>query len=119
MLDHAPDFGEIWCRWVMPLAGRELSGLNGLTNKIVQVDWTGVMRISRNELTSRIPIEPFRWAVNQVLVRGSIERKAINEAFPQRLSSGVLLVLEQVAIFEASGRPAALRLRNDWRERAK
>ena len=103
----------------MPLAGRRIAGLNGLSNDIVDVDWAGVTRTSRNELTSRIPIEPFRWTVGEVFAHGSIERKAINDAFPHRYSSGVQLVLEQVPIFQASGRPAALRLRDDWRERAK
>ena len=119
MPERLPDFGEIWCRWVMPLAGRKIAGFNGLTNEIVHVDWTGVRRISSNELTSHLPMEPFRWTVEQVFARGSVERKTINEAFPHRYLSGILLVLEQVPIFEAFGRPAALRLRDDWRARAK
>jgi hypothetical protein len=119
MAERRPDFGEIWCRWVMPLGGREIVGLNGLANTVVSVDWSGLTRTSRNELTSHIPIEPFRWTVDQVFTRGSVERKAIHQAFPHRYSSGVQLVLEQVPIFEAVGRPASLRLREDWSERAK
>jgi restriction system protein len=114
-----PDFDEIWSRWVMPLAGQTVSGLNGLTNQIVAVDWTGVVRVSRNELRSRIPIEPFQWVVARVLGHGSVERRAIHKQFPHRFSSGIQLILEQVPIFEAIGRPAEIRLRDGWREQLK
>ena len=110
-------FALIWSRWVMPLRGKTISGLNGLTNRVVEVSWDGVVRVSRNELVGRIPLEPFDWAVRSILQRGAVTRKAINAKFPHRYSSAVQLVLEQVPIFEAVGRPAVIRLRADWKER--
>jgi hypothetical protein len=98
---------------VRPLTGRDIHGLNGLTNHIERVDDRGVVRVSRNGLSSRIPIEPFRWTVDRVLGGATVERKQINEQFPHRYSSGVLLVLEQIGLFEVSGRPAAIRLRDE------
>lgn len=115
MTDQPPEFDVIWSRWVVPLRGHTITGLNGLSNQVVSVDRTGVVRISRNELPSRIPIVPFRWAVEVILSRGSVTRKAINEAFPHRYSSGVQLIFEQIPLFEASGRPATIRLRDDWK----
>jgi hypothetical protein len=105
------DFDAIWSVWVVPLAGQRISGFNGLTNDIVKVDDKGVVRVSRNGLASRIPLEPFRWTIDKVLGGKTVERKEINEEFPHRYSSGILLVLEQVKPFEAFGRPAAIRLR--------
>jgi restriction system protein len=103
-------FDSVWREWVMPLAGTTVRGFNGLENEILEVTWNGVVRVSRNDLTSLIPIAPFRWAVDQVLSGRSVERKEIQARFPHRYSSGVLLILEQVPVFEVSGRPATIRL---------
>jgi hypothetical protein len=109
------DFETIWTRWVVPLQGRKITGMNGLVNEILRVDRGGIERVSRNDLVSRIPIEPFRWAVGRLLRGQAVSRIEINEAFPHRYSSGVFLVLEQVPLLEASGRPGTLRLRGPSR----
>lgn len=111
MADREIDFDAIWSTWVVPLSGRTISGMNGLTNDIVKVDSGGVTRISRNGLPSRIPIDPFQWAVRRIGAAGSVSRQEINDEFPHRYSSGVQLILEQVPLFEVSGRPARIRLR--------
>lgn len=108
MGESAPTFDDIWRDSVIPLRGTTIRGVNGLTNQIVEVDWNGVIRISRSGLRSRIPMEPFRWAVARILQRGWVERREIHEAFPHRYSSGVQLVLEQVPSFVAYGRPARI-----------
>jgi hypothetical protein len=113
MADQPIDFNALWTRWIEPLAGKDVRGLNGLVNRIVKVDSSGVVRLSRNGLPSKIPLKPFRWTVERVLSGVPVQRKQINEAFPHRYSSGVLLVLEQVGIFEVSGRPATIRLRDE------
>jgi hypothetical protein len=105
------DFEMVWSTYVVPLAGSTVTGRYGLENQIASVDDRGVTRVSRNGLTSRIPIEPFRWAIERVLSGATIERNEINEEFPHRYSSGVMLVLEQIEIFEPIGPPSAVRLR--------
>jgi hypothetical protein len=106
--DRPLTFDDIWSRWVVPLQGETIKGLNGLQNEILKVDRSGVVRVSRNDLVSKIPIEPFRWVVDELLAGRAVLRQEINEAFPHRYSSGVFLVLEQVPIFKASGRPAQI-----------
>jgi hypothetical protein len=118
--DHPLDFDTIWARWVKPLAGTPITGMDGLTNEIRSVDSDGVVRVSRNGRASRIPLEPFRWTVDRVLAGHEVERIDINDAFPHRYSSGVFLILEQVPEFEAfrkstPGNPKALRLRRQVR----
>ncbi len=113
MPDRAIDFDGMWSTWVVPLSGRTVSGLNGLTNDIVKADAGGVVRVSCNGLSSHIPMEPFRWAVRRIQDTGSVSRLEINDEFPHRYSSGVQLVLEQVPLFMVSGRPARIRLRDE------
>jgi hypothetical protein len=115
MSASAVAFELVWHRWALPLAGRRITGLNGLTNDIVAVDWNGVDRVSRSNLPSRIPIAPFQWTFRMAMRRQGVSRKAINRQFPHRYSSGVQLVMEQIPIFEATARPAVIKLRSDWK----
>lgn len=105
----ATDFPTTWSTWVMPLRG-PIHGQGGLTHEILGVDWMGVERLSRNDLPSHIPIEPFRWTIERLLDGKPTTRIEINEKYPKRFSSAVFLVLEQVPIFEVFGRPKTLRL---------
>jgi restriction system protein len=93
-------FESIWSKHVMPLAGKTLVNDRGLTNKIVGVDWGGVRRVSSTGARGRIPIEPFRWAIEAILEFGSVTRQEINEQYAGRASSGIQLVLAQVPAFE-------------------
>lgn len=97
--DALPSFNEIWQRYIWPLAGQTLTRSNGGTNEVVAVDWGGITRISSNGKHSRIDIEIFRLAVNQLLSEGTITRQEINDNYAKRASSGVVLVLAQVPIF--------------------
>lgn len=94
------DFESIWRQHVLPLAGRTLTGERGLSNRILSVDWGGVRRVSSTGARSRIPIEPFRWAIETILEYGSVTRQEINEQYAGRASSGIQLVLAQVPVFE-------------------
>jgi restriction system protein len=94
------DFETIWSKHVMPLVGKTLENDRGLTNKITAVDWGGVRRVSSSGARSRIPIEPFRWAIETILEFGSVTRQEINEQYAGRASSGIQLVLAQVPAFE-------------------
>jgi hypothetical protein len=113
--DPQLDFDTIWERWVKPPAGTQITGMDGLTNRIQGVGSYGVRRVSRNGLASTISLEPFRWTVDRLLAGHEVQRVEINDAFPHRYSSGVFLVLEQVPVFEAfrksPGSPKTLRLR--------
>ncbi len=105
------DFATIWERHVMPLAGATLTRSDGSSNTIVEVDWSGVERITSNGERGRIKIEIFKWAVDRILRDGSVTRTEINDEYQGRASSGVVLILAQVPLFELSDQPLTLRLR--------
>lgn len=107
------DFATIWSRYVMPLAGATLTRPDGSSNTVVTVDWSGVERITSNGERGRIKIEIFEWAVNQMLHHGCVSRAAINDQYQGRASSGVVLILAQVPLFELRDRPLTL-----WLKRA-
>jgi Restriction endonuclease len=104
-------FDDIWRDSVVPLAGCALSRSDGSRNQIVSVDWGGVLRITSNGRRQKIPIEIFRWAIEQVLSSGSVTRDAINSKYEGRASSGIALILAQVPQLEVGGRPLTIRLR--------
>lgn len=102
-LSHRPadlNFESIWSKHVIPLAGRTLVNDRGLTNTIIGVDWGGVRRVSSTGARSRIPVEPFRWAIETILEYGSVTRQEINEQYAGRASSGIQLILAEVPAFE-------------------
>lgn len=106
------DFESIWAQYVIPLAGRTLTNEQGLRNKITQVNWGGVQRVTSTGARGWIPIEPSRWAIETILEFGSVTRQEINEQYAGRASSGIQLVLAQVPLFEVDGRPSTIRLRS-------
>lgn len=107
---EAPTFDQIWTDHVMPLSGQVLHGNGARSNTIEKVDWAGVQRISSTGRRSRIDIEIFRLAVNHILRNGSITRDEINQNYAKRASSGVVLILSQVPLFELTDKPLALYL---------
>lgn len=50
-------------------------------------------------------------AVIKLLREGSITRSEINDNYSKRASSGIVLILSQVPVFELVEKPLALRLR--------
>lgn len=109
--EEAPSFDQIWTHHVMPLAGQLLRGKGGRTNFIDKIDWAGVWRTSSTGRSSRIDIEIFRLAINRILRNGSITRDEINQNYAKRASSGVVLILSQVPMFELTDSPLTLSLR--------
>ncbi len=105
------DFETIWERYVMPLAGRVLRRDDGTGNTILAVDWAGVTRITSGGTRQRIKVEIFRDAIERVLAGESVSRDWINQMYPSRASSGIMLILSQIPTFEVSGRPECCRLR--------
>lgn len=98
-------FDSIWSEYVLPLKGKTIIGETGLANKIVKADFSGVTRITKNGKSNTIPIEPFKWAINRILTKGSVTRDEINQEFVGRLSSGTILILSQIPIFTALTNP--------------
>jgi hypothetical protein len=108
------DFDTIWERHIMPLKGLVITSPDGLENTIVNVDASGVTRITSKNRQNRLPIEVFRSAIAHLLRHGSITREQINEDYVKRGSSGVVLILSQVPLFEYVSAPKnGLRLRRD------
>ena len=105
------DFATIWSRYVLPLAGATLTRPDGSTNTIVTVDWSGVERLTSNGERGRIKIEIFEWAIDRILQDGRVSRAAINDQYQGRASSGVVLILAQVPLFELRDRPLTLWLK--------
>ncbi len=105
------DFDTVWEHSVMPLAGRKLMRPDGSSNTVLEVDWSGLARLSSGGNRQFIPIEIFRWAIERVLICGSVTRDEINERYEGRASSGIVLVLSQVPEFDVSGRPLTVRIR--------
>lgn len=105
------DFDAIWERYVMPLAGTVLRRDDGSENTIVSVDWATVTRITSGGTRQRIRVEIFRDAIERVLAGESVSRDWINQMYPGRASSGIMLILAQVPMFEIGGTPECCRLR--------
>lgn len=108
-------FDQIWESYIVPLQGRTLQRGNGETNRIVTVDWSGIERITSNGNRQKIQIEIFRKTVNHMLRVGSITRAEINDEYAKRASSGILLILSQVPLFECTTNPLGLRLKRGTR----
>lgn len=105
------DFSSIWEQHVMPLAGRTLTRADGSGNRIVTVDWAGVTRITSGGTRQHIKVEIFQQAIERVLAGESVSRDSINQMYPGRASSGIMLILSQVPAFEVGGRPECCTLR--------
>lgn len=109
----ARSFGAIWRDHIEPLAGTELVRDNGKTMKIIDVDGSGVRRITTGGTAQRIEIDIFRWTIDRLLAGETVSRKEIHERMGGRASSGVMLILGSVPDFEtlSVGREKALRIR--------
>ena len=98
-------FTQIWNKQIKAFEGVVLTGVTGLINEIIKVDGGGLTRITKNGKQNFIPIEAFQWAINRIKVNGFVERDEINQEFPGRLSSGVILVLSNLSMFEVQTSP--------------
>ncbi len=104
-------FQEIWNQYVIPMKGKTLSGETGLQNKIISVDNSGVVRRTSKGKSNEIPIEPFRWAFKRIKEVGQVTRDEINQEFAGRLSSGVVLILGNIPLFEVTTNPLTVKLK--------
>jgi restriction system protein len=100
-------FDYIWKNYIMPLKGKTLYNSRG-ENKIVDVDWTKVTRITSTGNRGTIGIEPFKEAVKILLEKGEVTREYINQNYSKRASSGIVLILSQVPYFKKDEKTAKL-----------
>lgn len=105
-----PTFEEAWEKHVMPLKGKTLYNSRG-ANQIVNVDWSGIERITSNNKIGKIDIEGFRLAYNELLSKSYVSRDFINQQVDKRCSSGIVLILgEALPFVQKETSPLGLRL---------
>ena len=112
---HVPknnsQFDEIWEKYVMPLEGKTITRNNGKINKILEVNWGGINRITSNGNQQKIDIEIFKKTINHILENGSITRQEINDEYSKRASSGIVLILSQLPMIRLNNtRPISIEL---------
>ena len=94
-------FGHIWRDHVMPMAHTTLKRAKGTSNEILDVDWACLERRSSKGRTGRIEIEIFRWVIEKLLAGEMVSREEINDHYPKRASSGIVLVLAAIPPVES------------------
>ena len=110
---HVPknnsQFDEIWENYVMPLEGKTITRNNGKINKILEVNWGGINRITSNGNQQKIDIEIFKKTINHLFENGSITRQEINDEYSKRASSGIVLILSQLPMIRLNNtRPISI-----------
>lgn len=108
--DNCISFDEAWEIYIFPLKGQELHNSRG-SNRIVDVDWSGIQRITSNGKRGKIDIEGFRLAYNALMTKGAITRDYINQQVDKRCSSGIVLILGQLPFVEITSSPTGLKLK--------
>ncbi|MBO4483572.1 MAG: restriction endonuclease, partial [Prevotella sp.] len=104
-----PSFDEVWEKYIMPLKGTTLHNSQG-SNEIIDIDWSGIKRITSKNKKNEIAIEAFRFAYNTLINEGKVTREDINQEFAY-CSSGIVLLLKQLPFVEIINRPITLRLK--------
>ena len=95
-------FGEVWQAHVMPLAGTTLTRANGQTNAILRVDDGGIERRTSSGRNQYLQLEIFHWAIEQLLAGATVTREQINDRYAGRASSGIMLILGEIPLFETA-----------------
>lgn len=104
-----PSFDEVWSRYIMQLKGKTLYNSIG-SNKIVDVDWAGITRVTSKGKRGKIQIEAFRLAYKELMSKGFVSRDYINQQIDKRCSSGVTHILSQLPFVSLESNPLGLRL---------
>ncbi len=103
-------FEEFWEEYILPLEGTTLRRDNGKSNQIVSVDWAGIKRLTSNDRPQTIKIEIFKKTFLHLLEYGSITRDFINQEYPGRASSGIVLIMSRTPLFKKITNPVGLKL---------
>ena len=107
-------FNEIWENYAIPLKGKTINRKNGKTNKIIDLDWGGIKRITSNRNQQKIDMEIFKKTMHYILEKGSITRLKINNEYSKRDSSGIALILSQLPMIHLNNtKPISIELFTD------
>ena len=104
-----PTFDEVWRKYIMALKGVTLQNTKG-DNKILDVNWAGITRITSNKKRNYISIEGFRFAYNELIRKGKVTRDYINQEVDKRCSSGIVLILGQIPFVSIVRNPTSLEI---------
>lgn len=104
-----PTFDEMWEKYIIPLKGATLYNSKG-ENKIIDVNWSEISRITSNGKKGKIQIEGFELAYNILLKEGMVTRDYINQQVDKRCSSGIVLILKELPFVTETKNPIALKL---------
>lgn len=110
LFNSYPTFDEAWQKYIMPLKGSTLKNSRG-NNKIIDVNWGGIKRITSNDKEGKIDIEGFRLAYNKLIKEDKVTRSYINQQVNKRCSSGIVLILGQLPFVEIVNNPKSLKLK--------
>ena len=105
-------FDEMWETYIMPLKGKTLMNGN-MENKIIDVDWGGIVRITSKGKRSKIEIEDLKMAYSLLEREGIVERIRINQ-YVKRCSSGITLLLSQVPFIGVKKNPIQLYIKKTY-----
>lgn len=111
--DKMMSFDEAWEKFIIPLKDKTLYNSRGY-NKIIDVDWTGIKRITSEGKRGKIDIEGFKLAYHVLTSQGQVSRAYINQQVDKRCSSGIVLILSQLPFVELTS-PIGLRLKGTWK----
>lgn len=106
-------FEDVWEQFIIPLQGKTLKRDDGKSNKILKVDWSGIERVTSNGRNQKIKIEIFKQTFNYLLKNKQISRAFINDEYPGRASSGVILILSQAPNIDVTNNPKGLKLMSE------
>lgn len=94
--DEGINFSTTWNKYIFPLRGKTIYTITGKKNKITNVNWSGVERISSNEKYSIINIAIFKQCFHMLIEDGSITRDEINHLYPGRASAIIFAILSNI-----------------------
>lgn len=95
-------FDRFWNEQVKGLEGKTLTTGAGRTNSIESVDESGLTRLSSSGKRQHIGIEIFRWTFERLSEGRKVTRAEINDRYPKRASSGIVLVLASTPSFRVT-----------------
>ena len=110
LFNSYPTFDEAWQKYIIPLKGSTLKNSRG-NNKIIDVNWGGIKRITSKGNEGKIDIEGFRLAYNKLVKEDKVTRSYINQQVNKRCSSGIVLILGQLHFLEIVNNPKSLKLK--------
>lgn len=94
------NFDTVWDEHLTGLVGQTLARGDGKTNEILSVDGGGIVRRTSGGARQPLGIEIFRWTIERRLAGETVTRQAIDDRYIGRGSSGVVLILTSLDLFD-------------------